>query len=95
MHHLCYILNDNITPLLTKDKKEVIAASSLDRFIKNIFLEVPKMQGNFVLHFDKQTNARKCVLLKYRSLIKFWEPPILQGGIHGAKLPLSGCGHNF
>ena len=34
-------------------------------------------------------------MLKYHSLIKFREPPIIQGRIHGAKLPLSGLGHNF
>ena len=45
------------------------------------------MPGSFVLHFDKKTNIRKGVLLKYRSFIKFWETPILQGRIHGAKLP--------
>ena len=33
-------------------------------------------------------------LLKYRSFVKFWEPP-LQGRIHGAKLPESGFGHKI
>ena len=94
MHHLCYILNDNITPLLTKDKKEVIAASSLERFIKTFFWNVQKCRAILCYILIKK-NVKKGVLLKYRSLIKFWEPPILQGGIHGAKLPLSGCGHNF
>ena len=54
---------------------------------KNLFLEFPKMPGSFELHLDKKTNVTLGVLLKYRSFIKFWEPPILQGRIHGAKLP--------
>ena len=45
---------------------------------KNLFLEFPKMPGSFMLHFDVALG----VLLKYRSFIKFWEPPILQGRIH-------------
>ena len=40
-------------------------------------------------------NIRKGVLLKYRSFIKFQEPPILQGSIHGTELPELGFGHNF
>ena len=36
---------------------------------------------------DKKTNVGKGVLLKFRSFIKFWEPPILQGRIHRANLP--------
>ena len=39
------------------------------------------MPGIFMLHFD-----RKRVLLKYRSFLKFWEPPFLQGRIPVAKL---------
>ena len=54
---------------------------------KNLFLEFPKYPGRFMLHFDIWINVRKGVLLKYRSFIKFWEPPILQGRIHGAELP--------
>ena len=54
---------------------------------KNLFLEFPQNPGSFMLHFDRQTNVTLGVLLKYRSFIKFWEPPILQGRIHGAKLP--------
>ena len=48
-----------------------------------------------MLHFDRKTNVRKCVLLKYRSFIKFQEPPILQGRIHGTELPELGFGHNI
>ena len=62
---------------------------------KNFFLEFPKYPGRFMLHFDIQTNVRKGVLLKYRSFIKFWEPPILQVRIHGAKLSESGLGPSF
>ena len=40
-------------------------------------------------------DIREIVLLKYRSLIKFQEPPILQGRIHGTELPELGFGHNF
>ena len=40
-----------------------------------------------MLHFDRLTNITLGVLLKYRSFIKFWEPPILQGRIHGTELP--------
>ena len=40
-------------------------------------------------------NIRKGVLLKYRSFIKFQEPPILQGRIHGTELPELGFVHNF
>ena len=62
---------------------------------KNLFLEFPKMQGRFMLHFDRQTNVIKGVLLKYRSFNKFQEPPILQGRIHGTELPELGLGHKF
>ena len=55
---------------------------SLDQFIKTFFFNFKKKRGSFVLH----------VLLKYRSTVKFWEPHILQGRIHGVKLPLSGLG---
>ena len=34
-------------------------------------------------------------MLKYRPFIKFQEPPILQGRIHGTELPELGFGHNF
>ena len=54
---------------------------------KNLLLEFPKYPSRFMLHFDIQTNVIKGVLLKYRSFIKFCEPPILQGRIVGAKLP--------
>ena len=40
-----------------------------------------------MLHFDRKTNVTFGVLLKYRSFIEFWEPPILQGRIQGAELP--------
>ena len=53
------------------------------------------MQGGFILHFDRYTNVRKGVLLKYHSFIKFQEPPILQGRIHGTELPELGFVHNF
>ena len=47
---------------------------------KNLSLEFPKMQGRFMLHFNKKT---------------FQEPPISQGRIHGTELPELGFGHNF
>ena len=50
------------------------------------------MPGSFVLHVDGCTNVRKGVLLKYCSFIKFQEPPILQGIIHGTELPELGFG---
>ena len=34
-------------------------------------------------------------LFTYHSFLKFWEPPVLQSRIHGAKLAESGLGHNF
>ena len=40
-----------------------------------------------MLHFDKWTNVRQGVLLKYRSFLKFWDPTILEDRIHRAKLP--------
>ena len=48
-----------------------------------------------MLHFDRLTNVTKGVLLKYRPFIKFPEPPVLQGRIHGTELPELGFGHNF
>ena len=53
------------------------------------------MPGSFMLLKDRSTKVSKGVLLRYRSVIKFWESPILQGRMHGAKLPESGLGHNF
>ena len=72
---LCHSWQDMTRSILTRPVHE------------NLFLEFPKYPGRFMLHFDIKTNVRKGVLLKYRSFIKFWEPPILQGRIHGAKLP--------
>ena len=53
-------------------------------------MEIPTKQGIFMLNF-----VRKGVLLKYRPFIKFQEPPILQGRIHGTELPELGLAHNF
>ena len=57
-----------------------------DQLIK-LLIETQKHDPLKMFHFDIQTNVRKGVLLKYCSFIKFWEPPILLGRIHGAKLP--------
>ena len=73
---------------IIKDSQQVLKAYMNTRPVhKNLFLEFPKNPGSFRLHFDRQTNVTLGVLLKYRSFIKFWEPPILQGRIHGTKLP--------
>ena len=53
---------------------------------KNLFFfEILKRLGRFKLHFDRLTNVRKDVLIKYRSFIKRQESPILQGRIHGTE----------
>ena len=50
--------------------------------------EKEKMKRKGVLlKYRSFIKERKGVLLKYRCFIKFWEPPILQGRIHGAELP--------
>ena len=57
-----------------------------DQLIK-LLIETQKHDPVKIFNFDIQTNVRKGVLLNYRSFIKFWEPPIFQGRIHGAELP--------
>ena len=62
--------------------------------LSNICLS-KKMYHKSALHFWKfqkcwvvyVTNVTLGVLLEYCSFINFWEAPILQGRIHGAKLP--------
>ena len=73
--------------ILTITTNPKLLHCTLDQLIRTLFLEFSKMPSSFVLHVDRFTNVRKGVLLKYRSFIKFWEPPILQGRIHGAKIP--------
>ena len=63
-----------------------------DQLIK-LLIETQKHDPVKMFPFDIQTNVRKGVC----SNIAPWfrESPILEGRIHGAKLPESGLGHNF
>ena len=70
-------------------------ACILGWFIKKPSFEIYKYARQIYVHFDRKTNVREGVLLKYRSFIKFWRPPILQGRINGTELPQLGFGHNF
>ena len=58
---------------------------------KTLFI-YDNVHNHVIMNYFMTPRHRKGVSLKYRP---FWEPPILQGRIHEAKLPLSGLGHNF